>query len=166
VRGHFSDPETLRAVQAHLGSDTHAALILAGDVDDDDVAPLLRGLSPFLGRNGVVIAACGRYDRDEFEVRSAVRSPLKAWLAESAHELGFALYLTAVSDRAASRDWVVLWHSPEAMDWSPQWMPIVADLGYDAEIPPDDGDARPDGSSRESKMAPESATDTARPADP
>jgi len=166
VRGDFSDPETLRAVRAHLVSDANTALILAGDVDDADVEPLLRGLSPFLGAKGVVLAACGRYDRDEFDVRSAVRPPLKAWLAESADELGFALYLTAVSDRTASRDWVVLWHSPEAMDWSRQWMPIVADLGYDAESPPDDGDARPDGSPRESKAAPESATEAAVPADP
>jgi hypothetical protein len=45
-------------------------------------------------------------------------------------------------------------------------MPIVADLGYDAESPPDDGDALPDGSPRESKAAPESATEAAVPADP
>jgi hypothetical protein len=166
VRGHFSDPETLRAVRAHLGSSTDTALILAGDVDDADVEPLLRGLSPFLGPKGVVLAACGRYDRDDLEVRSAVRLPLQAWLAENAHRLGFAPYLTAVGDLPAARDWVVLWHSPEAMDWSRQWMPIVADLGYDAESPRDHGDAQPDGSSKESKATPDGATESAVPERP
>jgi hypothetical protein len=166
VRGHFSDPATLRAVRAHLDANADTALVMTGDVDDADVAPLLRGLAPFLGSKGVVLASCGRYDRDETEVRSAVRAPLKTWLAESAHKLGLALFLTGTGDRAASRDWVVVWHSPEAMDWSRQWMPIVADLGYDAETPTEGGEAHPDGPPMESKAAPGSVTDVAVPAEP
>jgi hypothetical protein len=166
VRGHFSDPGTLRAIRALLGADPHAALVLTGDVEEADVEPLLRAVSPFLGPKGVVLAASGRYERHEIRAESAIGRPLKAWLTSGAPQLGFALYLAGASDRAASRDWIAFWQNPEAVVWSRQWMPIVADIGYDAETPTDGGEGRSDGSPKESKTVMESTADTAVPADP
>jgi predicted HAD superfamily hydrolase len=165
VRGHLADPATLRAVRAHLIANANAALILSGHLALADVEPLLQGLSPFLGPRGVILAPAGRWDRDEVETRAAIGRPLKAWFTETASKLGFALLQMAVGDRAASRDWIVLWHSPEAMDWSKQWMPVVADLGYDAYANAESGDTQPDSSPAESATT-ASAIETAVPADP
>jgi len=166
VPGQFSDSETLRAVRALLDAHSDTALVLTGDVAEADVEPLLHGLSPFLGAKGVVLAASGRYDGDEMEAPSAIGRPLKAWLAERAAKLGFGLYLTQIGDRAASRDWIVLWHSPEAMDWSRQWMPIVADLGYDGETPTKGGDGSLEEAPQDAKAGLGSAIESAALADP
>jgi hypothetical protein len=166
VRGHLADPATLRAIRAHIAPSADVALILSGDVDDADVEPVLHGLSPFLGSKGVILAASGRWDLDEVESRTAVARPLKAWFAERAAKLGFALFQMVMSDRAAARDWIVLWHSPEAMDWSRQWMPIVADLDRDADRPADAGEAPPDSAPDQTVAAPAVAGASAVAADP
>jgi hypothetical protein len=156
VRGHLGEPATLRAVRAHLAPDAHVALVLSGDLEEGEIEPILHGLTPFLGPKGVILAAAGRYDRDEVETRAAIGGPLKAWFTKRAAALGFALAQMVVADRAAVRDWIVLWHSPEAMDWSRQWMPIVTDLGYDADDRAQSADPPAD-----SSPAPTAATPTA-----
>jgi hypothetical protein len=135
VSGGFDDLETLRLVRTLLQPSGAVALILTGDVTEAEVEPLLNGLAPFLGSNGVVLAASGRYHGDEMEAPTAMGRPLKAWLTKRAANLGFAHYRAQGGDRAGARDWIVLWHSPDAMDWSRQWMPIVADLECHANKP-------------------------------
>ena len=67
-------------------------------------------------------------------------------------------------DRPAAREWVVLWHSPEATDWMRQWMPVVADLGLDVEAPREHP-ARAADAPRESKVPPAN-TPSVAPAEP
>jgi hypothetical protein len=150
VRGHYSDPGTMRAICALLAPDSDVALVLSGEVSAGDVTSLLNGLSSFLGPKGVILGAVGRYDRDEIAAKSAMGRPLEAWFIANAPKLGYAAFLGASADRAASRDWLVFWHSPEAMDWSRQWMPVVADLGCEAESPAQKSAGNSDDASSES----------------
>jgi predicted HAD superfamily hydrolase len=166
VAGHYSDPQTLRAVRALLDADAEVALVISGYVAEADVQPLLHGLSPFLGPKGVVLAAAGRYDRDELEAESAIGRPIQAWLAASAPKLGFAPLLIGPVDRTAARDWIVLWHSPDAMDWSRQWMPVVADLGYEPEPVADRAESPAGGSPKQASIPPPNTTDCLVPAEP
>jgi hypothetical protein len=142
VRGHFCTPETLRAVRSALTAATDTALVVTCDLDEAEVEAVLYGLAPFLGPKGVVLVASGRYDSKEIETKTGVGRPLQTWLGSTAVQTGFVPFLGRPRDDAAARDWMVFWHSPEAMDWSRQWMPIVADLGYDTDIA--NGETRPD----------------------
>ena len=160
----LSDHASLRTVRSNIAPDAHVALVISGELEEADIETLLHGLTPFLGPKGVILAAAGRWDRDEVETRAGIGRPLKAWFSERAAALGFALFQMVVADRAAARDWIVLWHSAEAMDWSRQWMPIVVDLGYEADAPAESG-SHPESALVESAPGP-SAIESVVSADP
>jgi hypothetical protein len=133
VRGHYADPRTLAAIRELIGRERDVAVVLSGELEDAEVEALLAGLAPFIGAKGFVMFPLGRYEQHEIEAATGIGRPLHAWVTSGAINLGFGFYQPTQKDKAAARDWVVLWHSPDAMDWSRQWMPIVADLSLDAD---------------------------------
>src|SRR5262249_1482042 len=100
----------------------------------------LHGLVPFLGPEGIVLLATGRYDRYDVEPgkppESALENPLeralKSWFSGTSASLGYGIWEGERGSRPHRRHWWVLLHAPETMFWKGQWMPVVPDLGYRA----------------------------------
>ncbi|MET0594404.1 MAG: hypothetical protein ABW133_17005, partial [Polyangiaceae bacterium] len=166
IRGHYADIETQRAVRALIAPGSDVALVLTGNVEENEVGPLLHGLAPFLGTNGVVLIPVGRFEVHELDARAGVGRPLQAWFDASAQKLGLAYFLSGAADRPAAREWIVLWHRADAMDWMRQWMPVVTDLPLEGDPPRSESVARSADAPRESKFPPANATPSVAPAEP
>jgi hypothetical protein len=164
VRGHYADPATLSSIRALIGAENDVALVLSGAVDEAEVEAILSGLSPFLGKKGVVLFAAGRYESDELEAATAIGRPIQSWVRANAAKLGLGFHQTTTNDQSAARDWIILWHSPEAMDWSRQWMPMVADLGFDGDAPAEGRETPSDGAAKEIETAAGNTAESVVPA--
>jgi predicted HAD superfamily hydrolase/SAM-dependent methyltransferase len=128
VNGDLNDPRTVHAVRAALVPGGSAALALSGELPETTLSGLLNGLTPFLGREGAVLVACGRYDRNAIWETLPAAKTIKAWLHANACELGFGLWIGPTALRAQLDKWLVLRRGLAHVFWNNQWMFNVDDL--------------------------------------
>jgi hypothetical protein len=96
---------------------------------DAAVRLLLNGLAPFLGPRGVVLAACGRFDRHTLGEEARLPRLVNQWFTATGLELGYGLW-SDPEQRSHLCNWVVFRRQPETLFWNRQWMLTVADLAY------------------------------------
>ena len=133
VNGDPGDPKTICAIRAELVPGVNAALVMPGDLPNTTAQGLLNGLAPFLGPEGAVLAACGRYDLNTIAETLPVAGTLTAWLKENGPELGFALLGGNARTRAQLCNWIVFRSAPARTMWNNQWMFTAADLALAEE---------------------------------
>ena len=144
VRGDLHAATTLHGILAAFHPAASVALVLSGDVSATDLTPLLHGLAPFLGPNGVILLACGRYDRHSMRTDHPLGPAIAAWLDSAGRDLGFGLWQGQGHQQVELRaDWIVLVHAPEKMIYNRQWMPTVGDVAEHAEPASTELDASP-----------------------
>lgn len=131
ISGDLAAAETIRSIQAQLAVQGDLALVLTSDVSGAAARLLLNGLAPFLGPRGVVLVACGRFDRFTFGEEVPLVRRVNQWFKDTGMELGFGLW-TKADDKPHLCNWVAFRRDPEAIFWNRQWMPTIADLAYSA----------------------------------
>jgi predicted HAD superfamily hydrolase len=133
VDGDLNDPRTVRAIRAELVPGVNAALVMPGELSDTIARRLLNGLAPFLGPEGVMFTACGRFDRNTIAETLPMAKAINAWLKENGRELGFGLWTGNATVRAQLCNWIVLRRAPAQAVWNNQWMFTAADLAFAEE---------------------------------
>jgi hypothetical protein len=133
IPGDPSDPETVRAIRAMLAPGINAGLVVSGELAAPILSGLLNGLAPFLGHDGAVLAACGRYDRNTIlETLPAARN-VNAWIEKNGRELGFAHWQGPAGLRAQLGNWIVFRRALTQVVWNNQWTFTAADLALAGE---------------------------------
>lgn len=128
VNGDTDDPRTIHALRAALVPGVNAALVVPGELPETTLLGLLHGLAPFLGRDGALFIACGRYDRNAIlETLPAART-VNAWRQKNAAELGFGLWTGPAALAAQLGNWLVFRRALTQMVWNNQWTFTAADL--------------------------------------
>ncbi len=133
VNGDLDNPDTVRAIRAELAPGVNIALVLPGELPDAAAEGLLNGLAPFLGREGVVLTACGRFDRSTAVETLPLAKTLNSWLKENGRELGFTLWIGNSAAQASLCNWIVFRRAPAQAVWNNQWMFTATDLALAGE---------------------------------
>jgi predicted HAD superfamily hydrolase len=128
VDGVLNDPETIRATRAALVPGVNAALVMSGELPEAIMSGLLNGLAPFLGREGAVLAACGRYAQQDIKDTWPGAKTVNAWIKGNGGELGFGLWSGRPKLRAQLSNWVIFQRASGKAVWNNQWMFTAADL--------------------------------------
>jgi hypothetical protein len=139
VPGDPSSAPSIRSIRAQLVSRGNVALVLSSEISEAAARSLLNGLAPFLGPQGTVLAACGRFDRHTVKQDAPIAPPVNAWFETAGPDLGYALWQAPAGARPHLCNWIVFRRSPEEQTWNRQWMLTVADLAYAAEADPSAG---------------------------
>jgi predicted HAD superfamily hydrolase len=137
VAGKLDEVGTLRAIRQHLVPKASVALVLTSDVPPEEASALLHGLGPFLGMHGVVLAACGRFDRYSIGDDASLAPTMNAWQSTLGQELGYSLWTPPAAGRPHVNNWIVFRRSPENGVWNRQWTLTVGDLGLSPNAQPD-----------------------------
>ena len=133
VRGELREAATLLGIRSEIHPGASVALVLNGDMPATDLAPLLHGLTPFLGPRGAILLACGRYDRLSVQTDHPLGPAIAAWLESAGTDLNFHRWHGGGRHDAELSNWIVLVHASEKIVYDSQWMPAVGDLAEDAE---------------------------------
>ena len=128
VDGDLNDPETVSALRAKLVPGATVALILPGDLPDSTATGLLHGLAPFLGRDGAVLAACGRFDSNVILETMPLTGALNTWIKDGGRELGFAHWAGSAVLRAQLCNWLIFRRQSSQSVWNNQWTFAATDL--------------------------------------
>jgi FMN phosphatase YigB (HAD superfamily) len=128
VNGALDDPQTIHALRAALVPGTNAALVVPGELPEPELSGLLNGLAPFLGRDGALFIACGRYDRNAILETLPAAKTVNAWRQKNAGELGFGLWTGPAALSAQLGNWLVFRRALTQLVWNNQWTFTAADL--------------------------------------
>ncbi len=122
VAGDLADVRTMRTLRSQLQPGGNTAVILSGEANPTHAQSLLAGLAPFLGPKGLVLAACGRFDRHTVGKQLPLAEIVNQWAVAHGGELGFGLWSGTTAARSALCDWIVFRREPESLVWNKQWM--------------------------------------------
>jgi predicted HAD superfamily hydrolase len=122
VSGDPSDVRMMRGLRSKLISGGNIALVFSGETNATRAKFFLAGLAPFLGGKGIVLTACGRYDRHTLGEQLPLVEAVNEWATAQGGELGFGLWAGTATARAALCDWVVFRRDSESLVWNKQWM--------------------------------------------
>lgn len=128
VQGTLTAETIARDLRSRLDPLANIALVLTPDLDESTLHLLLHTLAPFLGPQGLILAACGRYDRHDVGRDAPLGRPLNAWLEETGRELGFGLWPVPAAAQLYASQWIVLRRATHGGFWNRQWMVTAADM--------------------------------------
>lgn len=130
VPGDLAAPAAHRAVRAALRPGATGALVIPGDTPEAETRALLNALAPFLGPRGLVLVACGRYDRFTVEGDAPVAQVAAQWFETAGVELGYDVWSGTSTDRPHVWNWIVFRRQEELVLVNDQWMFSLEDLAY------------------------------------
>lgn len=110
----------LHSVRSRLASDGNSALVLPGEMSPSVARWFLNGLAPFLGEKGVVLAACGRSDRNVPE-EAPLAAPLEQWCAELGTDLGYKQWDAPAAAEGPLCNWIAYARALNEVMWNRQW---------------------------------------------
>lgn len=123
VGGDPSNPAVLNRLRKLIDPEGESALVLTHQVTPDQAGALLNGLSPFLGKRGTVLAACGLFDRHNVEKDAPLAAPVNTWWRSVGQFLGYAPWSPALTaGRAHLANWITFRRAVDAGVWNRQWM--------------------------------------------
>lgn len=122
VTGDPAEPSTLRSIRSQLITSGPVALVLADETASSKARPLLNGLTPFLGASGIILAACGRYDRDCIEGEALLAAPVDHWWKSVGKEIGYTRRSNAATATEYQCNWIILQRVVQEIFWNRQWM--------------------------------------------
>ena len=128
ITGDPAEHSTQRLIRSHLAPSGSVAVILSEEVKPPTARALLHGLTPFLGRVGVVMAACGRYDRKSVLEEAPLAEPLKHWWQSVGQEIGYTPWSAPVGTKEYSSNWLVFHRASQDLLWNRQWMFLPGDI--------------------------------------
>lgn len=122
VTGDPGDVRAARTLRSQLIPGGNIALVFSAEANPTRAQLLLAGLAPFLGGKGLLLAACGRYDRHTLAKQLPLAEVVNQWAGTHGGELGFGLWSGTTAARPALCDWIVFRREPESLVWNKQWM--------------------------------------------
>ncbi len=128
IDGDLNDPNTVDAIRSQLILSANIALAMPGELVDSTGRGLLNGLAPFLGKEGVILTACGRYHRNAIEETLPLAKTINGWLKQHGKQLGFTLWNGGTPSYPHLCNWIVFRRSPAQVIWNHQWTFTPADL--------------------------------------
>ncbi|MBL9137236.1 MAG: HAD hydrolase-like protein [Verrucomicrobiales bacterium] len=137
VPGKLTEIDTFRNLRRLIAPKANVALVLTTDLAADEASALLNALAPFLGPQGTVLAACGRFDRHSVADDATLAPTINAWQSTLGQELGYGLWTPPAAGRHHAFNWIVFRRSPEAGVWNRQWTLTVSDLALATQTQPD-----------------------------
>ena len=122
VTGDPGDVRTARALRSKLQPGANLALAFSAEANPTRSQLLLNALAPVLGSKGLVLAACGRFDRHTLAKQLPLAEVVNQWASTHGGELGFGLWAGTSALRSTLCDWIVFRREPESLVWNKQWM--------------------------------------------
>jgi predicted HAD superfamily hydrolase len=132
IGGDLEQPQAIRAIRSQLVSSGNIAMVFTGEVKESTVEKMLNGLAPFLGFKGMVLAACGRFDRHTVAQDLSLARLANQWLHSTGKELGYGFWAAPVAAVPHLSNWIVFRRSP-GDGVRNQWMFTVADMAHAPE---------------------------------
>jgi hypothetical protein len=111
-----------------LAPSSNVFLVLADEMNPLTARPLLNGLAPFLGSEGGVAAASGRYDRSSVQEEAPLAYPVQDWWKSVGHEMGYATGSPPVGLQEYHSNWILFKRVPQDIVWNRQWMFLPGDV--------------------------------------
>jgi predicted HAD superfamily hydrolase len=127
IRGNPAEPSTLRSIRSQLDLSKSAALVLTDHANPPTARHLLNGLGPFLGRAGVVMTACGRFDRNAIEEEAPLADSINRWWQSVGKEIGYTSWPAPAGAVEHLSNWIVFRRSVQESVWNRQWMFLPGD---------------------------------------
>jgi hypothetical protein len=128
VAGRLAEVETLRSVRNRLRECVRIALVLSDELESAARGAIVNGLAPFLGPEGLILAAHGRAYHALLETEHPATRQLTAWVEQEGADLGYEPWDASDQARLHLVNWYVLVRGQSFREAAGYWSCTLSEL--------------------------------------